>query len=215
MTCNVQATQRLLEAMRIAGGVEQLVYASTSSVYGAYVTGPESTTPQPVSPYGITKLAAEHLIRTYDRQYGLPSTILRYFSVYGPRQRPDMGYYVFIERILSGRPITIFGDGKQLRGSTYVGDIVRGTIRAHERFERGATYNLGGSEETSANQVIDLLEMIIGKKAIREYGPARPGEQARSLADTTRARDRLGFVPSTPLREGLAAQVAWQRNPAH
>ncbi len=210
MTCNIQATQRLLEATRHAGSVRQFVYSSTSSVYGSNVTGPETVLPQPVSPYGITKLAAEHLVRTYDAQFGLPSTILRYFSVYGPRQRPDMGYYIFIDSILHGRPITIFGDGNQLRGNTYVADIVRATLLAQEKFERGSLYNIGGSEEISANQVISLLEEITGKQAIVQHGPARPGEQQRALADTHLARQRLGFIPRMPLREGLVAQVEWQ-----
>jgi nucleoside-diphosphate-sugar epimerase len=211
MTCNIQGTQRLLEAVRKAGTVRRLVYASTSSVYGADVTGPETTTPRPVSPYGITKLAAEHLVLTYDRQFDVPSTVLRYFSVYGPRQRPDMGYYIFIDSILRDKPITVFGDGNQLRGNTYVTDIARATMLAAERFERGSIYNLGGSQEISANQVIALLEEITGKKADVSYGPERPGEQRRALADTTLARERLGFTPQMPLREGLARQVEWQR----
>jgi UDP-glucuronate 4-epimerase len=217
MTCNVQATQRLLEAVRQAGGtgvgagVQRFVHASTSSVYGDYVTGPEETPCRPVSPYGITKLAAEHLVRTYDEQLGVPATILRLFSVYGPRQRPEMGYYQFVERILRGRPILVHGDGDQLRGNTYVGDVARATLLAAERFERGAVYNVGGAEEVSANQVIALLEELTGRRASVAHGPPRPGEQRRALADTRRARERLGFVPQTPLREGLAAQVAWQR----
>jgi UDP-glucuronate 4-epimerase len=211
MTCNIHATQRLLEACKHAGTVRRFIHASTSSIYGSDVTGPETTRPAPVSPYGITKLAGEHLVRTYDRQFDIPSSILRYFSVYGPRQRPDMGYYIFIDNILHDRPITVFGDGNQLRGNTYVADIVRATLLAHSRFERGSVYNLGGSEEISANQVIALLEEITGKRAEVTYGPARPGEQQRALADTTLARERLGFVPQVPLREGLAAQVEWQR----
>jgi nucleoside-diphosphate-sugar epimerase len=211
MTCNIQATQRLLEAARRAGTVRQFIHASTSSIYGSNVTGPETTPPHPVSPYGITKLAAEQLVRTYHEQFGLPATILRYFSVYGPRQRPDMGYYIFIDQILHGRPITIWGDGNQLRGNTYVGDIVRATILAQRRFSPGAIYNIGGAEEISANQVIGLLETIIGQRAIVEHGPARPGEQVRALADTALAREQLGFTPQMPLRDGLAAQVAWQR----
>ncbi|MEO8285380.1 MAG: NAD-dependent epimerase/dehydratase family protein [Chloroflexota bacterium] len=210
MTCNIQATQRLLEASRLASGVKQFIYASTSSVYGSNVTGPETTMPQPVSPYGITKLAAEQLVRTYDLQFGLPSTTLRYFSVYGPRQRPDMGYYIFIDSILHSRPITIFGDGNQLRGNSYVADIARATVLAHNKFERGAVYNIGGSEEISANQVITLLEEITGKQANVQYGPTRPGEQQRALADTRLAQQRLGFVPQVPLRDGLRAQVEWQ-----
>lgn len=210
MTCNIQATRRLLEAARASGSVHQLIYASTSSIYGRDVTGPETMIPQPVSPYGITKLAAEHLVRTYSEQFGLPATILRYFSVYGPRQRPDMGYHIFIDHILHGRTITVFGDGNQLRGNTYVGDIVRATILAHERFESGTMYNIGGAEEISANQVIGMLQEITGREAIVQHGPARPGEQHRALADTTLARERLGFIPTMPLADGLKAQVAWQ-----
>jgi nucleoside-diphosphate-sugar epimerase len=210
LSCNVLATQRLLEAARLGGSVRRLVHASTSSVYGGYVTGPETTTPRPVSPYGITKLAAEHLVQTYDAQFDLPATILRFFSVYGPRQRPDMGYYLFIERLLAGRPITVFGDGDQLRGNTYVGDIAQAVFLAAERFERGSVYNVGGAEEISVNQVIGLLAEITGRRATLLRGPERPGEQRRALADTTLARERLGFVPATPLRDGLAAQVAWQ-----
>jgi nucleoside-diphosphate-sugar epimerase len=211
LTCNVQATQRLLEAARRAGRVRQLVHASTSSVYGRYVTGPETTLPLPVSPYGITKLAAEHLVRTYNDQFGVPATILRFFSVYGPRQRPDMGYYQFIDCLLHDRPILIYGDGTQLRGNTYVGDIVRAVLLADQRFEPGSVYNVGGSEEISANQVVGLLQELIGREAIIQYGPARPGEQQRALADTTLARERLGFTPCVPLRDGLQAQVEWQR----
>ncbi|MGA7732348.1 MAG: NAD-dependent epimerase/dehydratase family protein [Chloroflexia bacterium] len=210
MTCNIQATQRLLEAVRQAGSIRQFIYASTSSIYGSDVTGPETTMPRPVSPYGITKLAAEHLVQTYDRQFDLPSTILRYFSVYGPRQRPDMGYYIFIDSILHARPITVFGDGNQLRGNTYVTDVARATLLSHLNFERGAIYNLGGSEEISANQVISLLEKITGNHADVRYAPPRPGEQSRTLADTSLARERLGFVPQVSLLDGLTSQVRWQ-----
>jgi UDP-glucuronate 4-epimerase len=229
VSCNVLATQRLLEAIRLArqaagaagapegpgspgGGGLRLVHASTSSVYGDYVTGPEETPCRPVSPYGITKLAAEHLVQTYDAQFGVPATILRYFSVYGPRQRPDMGYYQFVERLLAGRPLLVHGDGEQRRGNTYVRDAARATLLAAERFRRGAVYNVGGAEEVSANAVIALLEELTGRRAAVERGPARPGEQQRTLADTRRAEAELGFAPRTPLREGLAAQVAWQRS---
>lgn len=210
MTCNIQATQRLLEAVRQAGSVRQFVYASTSSIYGSDVTGPETTRPEPVSPYGITKLAAEHLVQTYDQQFDLPCTILRYYSVYGPHQRPDMGYYIFIDSILHDRPITVFGDGNQLRGNTYVTDVARATFLAHSEFERNSIYNIGGSEEISANQVIELLEGITGKRADVRYAPPRLGEQSRTLADTTRARERLGFVPRMSLLDGLTEQVRWQ-----
>ena len=213
MTCNLQATQRLLQAARTAH-VRQFIHGSTSSIYGGLVLGDEETTPQPISPYGITKLAAERLVQVYGEQFDMPTSILRYFSVYGPRQRPDMGYHIFIGNILQGRPITIFGSGDQLRGNTYVGDIVRATQLASERFQPGSVYNIGGAEEVSANQALALIEDIIGKKAIVEHGPVRPGEQSRALADMTRARERLGFSPTTPLRQGLEAQIAWQREQA-
>jgi UDP-glucuronate 4-epimerase len=211
MTCNIQATQRLLEAARAAGTIRAFIHASTSSIYGGNVTGPEETKPSPISPYGITKLAAEHLVETYRQQFGLPTAILRYFSVYGPRQRPDMGYHIFIDKMLHGLPITIFGDGDQLRGNTYVADIVRATVLAMAQFRSGSVYNVGGSEEISANQVIRLLEEIIGVQAAITHAPTRLGEQRRALADTKRIREELGFIPQMPLREGLAAQVAWQR----
>jgi nucleoside-diphosphate-sugar epimerase len=217
LTCNVQATQRLLEAARRARGaggapgVERLVHASTSSVYGADVAGDEDTPCAPVSPYGVTKLAAEHLVRAYDAQFGLPATILRFFSVYGPRQRPDMGYYKFVEGLLTGRPVTVFGDGEQRRGNTYVGDAARAVLLAAERFRRGAVYNIGGGEEVSAKEALALLEGLTGRRAEVARGPERPGEQRRTLADTARAREHLGWAPATPLREGLGAQVAWQR----
>jgi len=122
-----------------------------------------------------------------------------------------MGYFVFIERLLKEQPITVFGDGTQLRGNTYVGDIVRATLLSSEQFERRAVYNVGGSEEISAIQVIGLLEAIMGRTAKVEYGPARPGEQQRAVADTRLVRQKLAFEPGTSLRDGLAAQVAWQR----
>src|SRR5204862_6001941 len=124
-TCNVLATQRLLEALRAApGGPRRLVYASTSSVYGRYASGDEMLATRPVSPYGVTKLAAEHLCRSYADAYGLPVVTLRYFSVYGPRQRPDMGYHKFIAAMLRDEPVTVCGDGEQVRGNTYVADCV-------------------------------------------------------------------------------------------
>jgi UDP-glucuronate 4-epimerase len=219
VSCNVLATQRLLDAVRRLGerdargpGGLRLVYASTSSVYGDYVTGPEESPCHPVSPYGITKLAAEHLVQTYDAQFGVPATILRFFSVYGPRQRPDMGYYQFVDRLLGGRALLVYGDGEQLRGNTFVGDIARAVRLAAERFQRGAVYNVGGAEEVSANRVIAILEELTGRTATIERGPVRPGEQRRTLADTRRAQAGLGFVPQTPLRDGLAAQVDWQRS---
>lgn len=211
MTCNIQATQRLLEAVRQQGDIRQFIHASTSSIYGKYVVGPEDSPTNPVSPYGITKLAAEHLVQTYNSQFGIPTSILRYYSVYGPRQRPDMGYQIFIERILNDQPITLFGDGSQLRASTYIDDIIDGTMRASTHFTPGSVYNLGGQDEISAIDLIHLLEDITGKKAAIEYAPGRKGEQSRTFADITRARAELGYAPKITMRQGLEKQVAWNR----
>ncbi len=216
MQANLQATQRLLEAIRQLPNFKQFIQGSTSSIYGAEANEAEEATPHPVSPYGLTKLAAEHLCQSYATNFDLPLSILRFFSVYGPRQRPDMGYHIFIERISTGQFIKIFGDGQQRRGSTYVGDIIEAIYLAHHRFEPGSIYNIGGGEETSALQVVQLIEEIIGRSAQIEFGPVRPGEQSRALANTTRAREKLGFVPQWGIRAGLEAQVAWQlKNKSH
>ncbi|GAB4522439.1 MAG: NAD-dependent epimerase/dehydratase family protein [Anaerolineae bacterium] len=211
VSCNINATQRLLEAVKANGKIQQFIHASTSSVYGKYVVGPESMIRQPISPYGITKLAGEHLVQTYETQFNIPTSILRYYSVYGPRQRPDMGYQIFIDNILNGKPITLFGDGTQRRGNTYVGDVVEATVLASKHFRRDTAYNIGGVEEISANEVVALIEEITGKKALITYGPERLGEQSRTLADISAAQRDLCFYPSTTLREGLTAQIEWHK----
>lgn len=210
VSCNINATHRLLEAA-VAARVSQFIHASTSSIYGKYVIGPEDSLPQPISPYGITKLAAEHLVTTFHHQFGLPTTILRFFSVYGPRQRPDMGYQIFVDKVLRGEEITIFGDGSQTRANTYVDDIVNGAVLASQKFQPGQVYNLGGTEEVSVIDVIRLVEELTGEEAAITFGPPRPGEQSRAVADITRAHEQLGYQPSTSLRDGLSAQVAWHR----
>jgi len=209
LTCNVLATQRLLEAVREAG-VGHLVHASTSSVYGRDSSGDEDRPTRPDSPYGVTKLAAENLVRAYGSNFDLPVTVLRYYSIYGPRQRPDMGYHVFIDRILQGEPITVFGDGLQTRGNTFVDDCVAATLAAVEHGPTGEVYNIGGGERISALGVVRLLEEIIGREARVIYGPPRPGEQQSAFADTAKARRELGWAPRTGIHDGLRAQVAWQ-----
>jgi nucleoside-diphosphate-sugar epimerase len=211
MTCNLLATQRLVEAARSAKQLRVFVHASTSSVYGRTAVSNEEALARPVSPYGVTKLAAEQLVLAYHHVYGLPGVVLRYFSVYGPRQRPDMATNIFIRRILQNEPIVIFGDGQQTRGSTFVSDCVGATLLAAERGRPGDVFNIGGGEARSVNWVIRTLEELVGRPARTQYGPPRPGDQDHTLADITHARSVLGFDPQTPLRAGLAEQVAWQR----
>jgi nucleoside-diphosphate-sugar epimerase len=209
-TCNIEATQRLLEAAR-ATSLPHFIHVSTSSVYGREATEPETAPTQPFSPYGITKLAAENLCRAYEANFKLPITILRYFSVYGPRQRPDMAYNILIRTLMEGRSFPMFGDGEQTRSNTYVADCVEATWLAakHRDKSLGEVFNVGGGEIVSLNEVVTLLEELTGKKANIERKPARPGDQKHTAANIEKARRLLGYHPATPVREGLQAEVAW------
>jgi nucleoside-diphosphate-sugar epimerase len=207
---NITATHRLLEGLKGSTTLQRLIYASTSSVYGKYASGDESLPTRPSSPYGMTKLAAENLCRVYGEEFGLPTVVLRYFSVYGPRQRPEMGYHLFIDAILKGKPITLTGDGLQVRGNTYIADCVEATLKA-TRAMPGETFNLGGGELVTVLEVIRKLERIIGKPAILERHPPRKGDQLATGADVTKLTRHVGWKPSTSLDEGLAKQVDWQR----
>ncbi|HRW50832.1 MAG TPA: NAD-dependent epimerase/dehydratase family protein [Caldilinea sp.] len=213
MSCNILATQRLLDAA-VAANVGHFLHCSTSSVYGRFATGDERAPLAPISPYGITKLAAEELCRAYGEKDGLRFTILRLFSVYGPRQRPDMGYNIFIRKLLAGETITVDGDGTDSRSNTYVADCVRGLMLAAEQPEKsvGQVFNLGGGEEVNVNEVLAMLEELSGQKARIEHGPQRPGDQRRTVADIGKARSLLGYDPQTRIVDGLAAQLAWQRS---
>lgn len=212
MTCNIQATQRLLEAA-VAAGVGHFIHASTSSVYGRFATGDETSPLEPVSPYGITKLAGEHLCRAYAQKDGLRVTVARLYSVYGPRQRPDMGYNIFIRKLLNEELITIDGDGTDSRSNTFVLDCVDGLMRILQQPEKsvGETFNIGGGEEVNVNQVLAILAELTGKAPITTHGPKRPGDQRRTAADITKARALLGYNPTTSIRDGLRAQLEWQR----
>jgi UDP-glucuronate 4-epimerase len=213
VSCNLQATQRLLEAA-VEQQVRHFLNISTSSVYGRFATGDEATATAPVSPYGITKLAAEQLCRAYSLQFGLPVTILRLFSVYGPRQRPDMGYHIFIRALLNDELITVDGDGTDSRSNTFVRDCVQGILLAFEQPAQsvGETFNLGGGEEVNVNQVLALLAELSGRQLRITHGPPRPGDQRRTVADINKARRLLGYNPTTSVREGLLAQLAWQQS---
>lgn len=210
MTCNILATQRLLDAARLAQ-VQHFIHASTSSVYGREATGDETRPLTPASPYGLTKLAAEQLVWNYQATFGVPATVLRYFSVYGPRQRPDMGIHILIASILHGKPMTVFGDGEQTRGNTFISDAVAANLRALAHGPTGEAFNIGGGSNISWNATIELVEGIIGRKLERIPGPARPGGQRHALADTSKAWRILGWQPSVDITTGLRAQVEWQR----
>jgi nucleoside-diphosphate-sugar epimerase len=208
-SCNITATQRLLEAIRRgAPRLRRLVYASTSSVYGRFASGEESLPTKPVSPYGVTKLAGEHLCRAYADAFGLPVIVLRYFSVYGPRQRPDMGYHKFMRALRDGQPVTVYGDGQQVRGNTYIDDCVAATVAAVAGHP-GETYNVGGGESASVWEVLKRIEAIAGRRFEVRQEAARAGDQRSTFADTTKLRTHFGWEPRTGLDEGLARQWEW------
>lgn len=209
-THNVDATQRLLEAVKDRP-LERFVYASSSSVYGDNVAIPmrEDAMVQPVSPYGVTKLAAEHLCLLYTANYGVPTVSLRFFTVYGPRQRPDMGFHRFLRAALTGQPITLYGDGEQTRDFTYVDDIVAALLAAGERGRAGGVYNIGGGSRVSINDVLALVGKVTGRPVDIRREPTQKGDMRDTFADTSRAKAELGFVPSTPLEQGLRAEAEW------
>src|SRR5262245_61271698 len=181
-SCNLTATRRLLEAA-LPRGLRRFVHASTSSVYGRFSSGDESLPTRPISPYGVTKLAAENLCRAYADEHGLPLVVRRYFSVYGPRQRPDMGYHRFVRALLSGEPVVVYGDGQQVRGNTYVADCVDATVAAAGA-PVGEVYNVGGGETATVWEILHKLEGLVGRQAVVRREPARPGDQRQTLADT-------------------------------
>ncbi|MBV9231110.1 MAG: NAD-dependent epimerase/dehydratase family protein, partial [Chloroflexi bacterium] len=212
MTCNMGVTQRLLEAARL-NGVRHFIHGSTSSVYGRFADGGEESPLEPVSPYGVTKLGAEHLCRAYASNFGLPLTILRFFSVYGPRQRPDMAYNIFIRALLYDEPILIYGDGEQSRSNTFVADCVQGILLAFEKREQsvGEIFNLGGGEVVTINRVLEVLAGLTGKAPRVTYAQARPGDQRLTAANIDKAQCILGYRPTTSITAGLQAQLEWQR----
>ena len=206
---NVLATQRLLEAARHSG-LHRFVNASSSSVYGDTSVLPvdEDTLPQPVSPYGVTKLAAEHLCRLYYVNYSVPCLSLRYFTVYGPRQRPDMAFYKFICALLLHQQIYLYGDGEQTRDFTFISDAVEANLLAVEG-PSGNVFNIGGGSRVTLNHVISTLEDLVGEPAQVQYQDRQAGDVRHTWADTSAARKTLGFLPRVSLSDGLAAEVAW------
>ena len=206
--CNLLGLARLIDACQRAG-VQRFVQASTSSVYGREAVGDETTPTRPTSPYGVSKLAAEHLLLAHVAERGFPAVILRYFSIYGPRQRPDMAYRIFTEQLMTGVPITVFGDGHQSRSNTYVEDCVAGTLLALEAGTPGEVYNIGGGVEIELLEAIGLIAELLDRRPRIQHRPARPGDQRRTCADTTKAHDQLGYRAAVEPRAGLQAQVLW------
>jgi UDP-glucose 4-epimerase len=209
---NVLATQRLLERYK-RSKLERIIYASSSSIYGdaeSYPTS-EGVLPRPFSPYGVTKLAGEHLALLYGRNFGLPVAALRYFTVYGPRQRPDMAFHRFCRAMLANEPITVYGDGLQSRDFTFVADAVEANVRAWKRAAPQGVYNVGGGSQVTVLEAIALLEKSLGRKARVNLEPRPAGDPLRTRADATRLATDLGYATKVGIADGLAAQADWAR----
>ncbi len=211
-TINVNATQRLLEAV-VGLPIRRFVYSSSSSVYGEapVFPMPEDGPLRPISPYGVTKLAGEHLARLYALNWGVPAVSLRYFTVYGPRQRPDMSFHRFLRALFRGEGIAIYGDGLQTRDFTFVGDAVEANVLAALRGENGESYNVSGGSRVTLLDAVRLLEKVAGRKAEIEFQPPKKGDARNTGGDASRARDRLGFRPAVGLEDGLTRMGAWMR----
>jgi UDP-glucose 4-epimerase len=207
---NIDATQMLLEAC-VGRPLTRFVHASSSSVYGDASPVPmrEDALPRPVSPYGVTKLSAEQLGYLYQVNHGVPAVAMRYFTVYGPRQRPDMAFHRFIAAALKDRPITLYGDGEQTRDFTFVSDAVAATIAAGDRGVPGRAYNIGGGSRVSMNDVLTILERIAGHPLNVAREATQKGDMRDTFADTTLARRELGFEPRVSLEEGIEAEYRW------
>jgi UDP-glucose 4-epimerase len=207
---NVEGTQTLLEACK-GRPLDRLVYASSSSVYGDDVPLPmrEDALPQPVSPYGVTKLSAEQLCHLYFVNYGVPAVSVRYFTVYGPRQRPDMGFHKFFEAAMRNEPVPVFGDGRQTRDFTFVSDAVSATVSASTRGTPGGVYNIGGGSRVELLDVFELIGRVTGRPLRLHMTEPQAGDMRDTYADTARARAELAFAPAVTLEQGLRAQFQW------
>lgn len=210
-SCNVVALARLIEVAQ-DWRIEKFVQISTSSVYGSEAIGDESQALQPVSPYGVTKLAGENLALAHWRDSGFPATILRYFSVYGPGQRPDMAYRKFIDKALRHQTITIFGSGEQSRSNTFIDDVVSGTIAALDKGAPGEVFNIAGGHERTLNEALSIIESALGHSLQIERMESARGDQIRTAGDSSKAQRILGFRNTVDLAEGLSRQVEWQRS---
>ena len=208
---NIEATQLLLEAATTTPSLERLVYSSSSSVYGDRVAMPmrEDALPEPVSPYGVSKLAAEQLCYLYFANFKVPAVSLRYFTVYGPRQRPDMAFHKFLRANIEDAPITLYGDGDQTRDFTFIADAVNANVLAAARGVPGRVYNIGGGSRVSVNDVLAMIARVTGRQPRIHADPAQKGDMRHTYADTSRALADLGYAPAVGLEHGLAAEYQW------
>lgn len=208
---NVLATQMLLEALKKVPTLKKVVYASSSSIYGDAESYPTSELliPKPISPYGVSKLAGEHLMELYRSQFNIPTTSLRYFTVFGPRQRPDMAFHKFIRAGLKGEAITLYGDGEQERDFTFIDDAVDANILAAQKGV--GIYNIGGGTHATVNHVLNILEKMMGTLNVDRH-PKQVGDARKTSADTTKARKELGFAPKVDLTKGLERELEWLRS---
>lgn len=207
---NIRATQLLLESAQKSSTLKKIVFASSSSVYGNAEKLPtaETVVPAPVSPYGVTKLASEHLMTLYASQSGVPTVSLRYFTVFGPRQRPDMAFPRFIRAALKGEEIVVYGDGEQARDFTFISDIIDANLLAAEHGHPGDVINIGGGPHATVNEVLDILRSELGELRVNRTERQR-GDARHTCADISFARERLGFEPKVGLREGLRLEIDW------
>lgn len=207
---NILATQKLLEAVK-GSGLKRFVYASSSSVYGDSRSLPmkEGDRPEPVSPYGVSKLAGEHLSMLYWKNFGVPAVSLRYFTVYGPRQRPDMAFHKFIKNIMEGKEIRIYGSGEQTRDFTYIDDVVEANLLAAKKRVDGKVFNVGGGNRIGLKKTLNIMEDVVGKKAIVRNVNPQKGDVKDTYADTSKAKGLLGYNPRWDIRDGLEKEVEW------
>ena len=210
-SCNTLAVSRLIDVAR-TWPLEKFVQISTSSVYGKNAVGNEDQVLRPVSPYGITKLAGENLVLAHFEDSGFPATVLRYFSVYGPGQRPDMAYRKFIHAALHGEAITLRGSGEQSRSNTFVDDVADATVTALFSSTEGEVFNISGGEERTINEALGIIEELVGHPLEITRVESARGDQMRTAGDSAKARETLGLRNSVNLEEGLAQQLAWQQN---
>lgn len=208
---NILSTQHLLELSKNIKGLKKFIYSSSSSIYGDAETLPtsENTIPKPISPYGVSKLAGEHLCQLYSKNYGVHTVSLRYFTVFGPRQRPDMAFHIFIKAILEDKPIIVFGNGEQSRDFTYISDVVEANILAMESNSKETIYNIGGGNYATVNQVLEILKEFMKSDPQVKYEKKAKGDVKDTKADIKKAKRELGFVPKQDLTTGLKKEIEW------